>query len=172
MLDKGRKIIMGLLAAVSLCAAGYLLWYYAIAAKTEQTYEEARSSAYAERTDSTEQEESRVEIPIDFEKLQAVNEEVYAWIRIEGTNIDYPVVQSLEEDTFYLEHTWEKRQRRRALSLHRHVTRRILQTLIRLYMGIRWETVLTRCFIIWVCIWRRGSWNNIQRLRYIPKSMF
>lgn len=109
MLDKGRKIIMGLLAAVSLCAAGYLLWYYAIAAKTEQTYEEARSSAYAERTDSTEQEESRVEIPIDFEKLQAVNEEVYAWIRIEGTNIDYPVVQSLEEDTFYLEHTWEKK---------------------------------------------------------------
>ena len=32
----------------------------------------------------------------------AVNPDVYAWITIPGTNIDYPVVQSPESDTYYL----------------------------------------------------------------------
>lgn len=112
MRDKGRKVIIGFLLAVSLAAAGYLIWYYMLAAKTEQAYEEARNSAYLERADRPEKEEDRAEkaeIPIDFKKLQNVNEDVYAWIRIEGTNIDYPVVQSLEDDKFYLEHTWEKK---------------------------------------------------------------
>ncbi len=45
------------------------------------------------------------EAPVDFEKLQAINPELYAWIRIPGTQIDYPVAQHAgEEQQFYLHH--------------------------------------------------------------------
>ena len=42
--------------------------------------------------------------PIDFDALRAVNPDIYAWLRIEGTDIDYPLVQSAEDDSFYLDH--------------------------------------------------------------------
>lgn len=45
-----------------------------------------------------------VENPINFAELQEINPEIYAWIRIPNTNIDYPVAQSATDDNFYLHH--------------------------------------------------------------------
>lgn len=45
--------------------------------------------------------------PVDFAGYMAVNREVYAYIRVPGTNIDYPVVQSGISDNYYLRRTWE-----------------------------------------------------------------
>ena len=43
--------------------------------------------------------------PVDFAKLKEINPEIYAWIRIPDTNIDYPVAQHAGEDqTYYLKH--------------------------------------------------------------------
>ena len=42
--------------------------------------------------------------PINFEELEEINPDMYAWIRIEDTNIDYPVAQHAEQDDFYLNH--------------------------------------------------------------------
>ena len=110
-------MLIVLLSLVAAGAAGYLIWYYGSAAKTEQGYEEARQKAVAEipekesgtGTDSETDgnDGKKPEIPVDFDALQAVNPEVYGWIRIEGTKVDYPIVQSLTEDDYYLEHTWE-----------------------------------------------------------------
>lgn len=48
--------------------------------------------------------------PIDFESLKKGNDDIYAWIKIENTNVDYPIVQSYEEDDyFYLNHNIEKK---------------------------------------------------------------
>ena len=45
------------------------------------------------------------ENPVDFVKLQEINPELYAWIRIPNTSIDYPVAQRQGEDQdFYLHH--------------------------------------------------------------------
>ena len=41
-------------------------------------------------------------IPVDFEKLQEINSDIYAWITVGGTDIDYPVVQNREDNTYYL----------------------------------------------------------------------
>ena len=42
---------------------------------------------------------------VDFAKLQELNPELYAWIRIPNTAIDYPVAQyGGEEQDFYLHH--------------------------------------------------------------------
>lgn len=44
------------------------------------------------------------DIPIDFEALQAQNANIYAWITIPGTDIDYPILQNPLDDAFYLTH--------------------------------------------------------------------
>lgn len=43
--------------------------------------------------------------PINFKELKKKNEDIYAWITIENTQVDYPIVQAYEEDDdFYLDH--------------------------------------------------------------------
>ena len=46
-----------------------------------------------------------VKNPIDFKSLHKKNDEIYAWLKIPGTNVDYPVVQSKSDDLFYLNHS-------------------------------------------------------------------
>lgn len=42
--------------------------------------------------------------PIDFEELWAINSDVIAWIRVPGTDIDFPVMYSKDDNRYYLEH--------------------------------------------------------------------
>ena len=45
--------------------------------------------------------------PINFDELTALNSDLYAWIKIPNTVIDYPVAQSsVEDDNFYLHHDY------------------------------------------------------------------
>lgn len=53
---------------------------------------------------ATEPTEPVLEFPVvDFEGLQEVNPEVLGWICIEGTNVNYPLVQAADND-YYLTH--------------------------------------------------------------------
>ena len=47
-------------------------------------------------------------IDIDFEELTALNDEIYAWIEVPGTVINYAVVQSRTDDLFYNDHGVDK----------------------------------------------------------------
>lgn len=48
---------------------------------------------------------------IDFESAQAMNPDIYAWIWIPGTEIDYPILQNeTKEDAYYLNHTIENKE--------------------------------------------------------------
>lgn len=40
---------------------------------------------------------------VDFDELQAINSDVYAWISIPGTKIDYPIAHCDQDDAIYLE---------------------------------------------------------------------
>ena len=40
--------------------------------------------------------------PVDFDALRAFNADVYAWIMVPGTPIDYPVLQHPDDDSRYL----------------------------------------------------------------------
>lgn len=55
-----------------------------------------------EEQEETEPEEVN---PIDFAYWKSVNPDVYAWISIGDTNVDYPILQSETDDSYYLEHT-------------------------------------------------------------------
>ncbi|MBQ0097948.1 MAG: class B sortase [Oscillospiraceae bacterium] len=43
---------------------------------------------------------------VDFDELENINEDIYAWLYIPNTNVDLPVVQSIKDrdDFFYLSH--------------------------------------------------------------------
>lgn len=45
--------------------------------------------------------------PVDFDEYMSVNREVYAYIKVPGTNIDYPIVQSGQDDNYYLRRNWK-----------------------------------------------------------------
>ena len=45
---------------------------------------------------------------VNFSDLKAINEDVVAWIMVDGTNINYPVVKTDNND-YYLNHTIEKK---------------------------------------------------------------
>lgn len=41
---------------------------------------------------------------IDWEELTSENPDIYAWIYIPGTNVDYPILQHPDEKSYYLDH--------------------------------------------------------------------
>lgn len=44
---------------------------------------------------------------IDFDALHAENEEIFSWIQVDGTKIDYPVLCRPDDDTYYHTHNVE-----------------------------------------------------------------
>ena len=83
-------------------------------ALTEEEHEEQyramkdameEEDSVSENLQSETQTDSDSEGPIDFEYLWSINEDIYAWITISGTDIDYPVLQHPTDDSFYLNHT-------------------------------------------------------------------
>lgn len=47
----------------------------------------------------------QMENPIDFDSLTEKYPDIYAWIRIPGTRVDYPIVQREGDNNYYLNHT-------------------------------------------------------------------
>ena len=52
-----------------------------------------------------------VEVPIDFQSLTAQYPDIYAWIYIPGTNVNYPILQREGDNGYYLNHTYEGKSR-------------------------------------------------------------
>lgn len=51
--------------------------------------------------------EYKEEYTIDFNKLKEQNKETVAWIKVNNTNIEYPVVKA-DNNNFYLNHSFDK----------------------------------------------------------------
>ena len=100
---KVRKALTVILVLIAVCCGAYLIWYYAVSDRVNDSYDKARDTARGsvENTDAGSLDTEPVENPIDFASLQAINPDVYAWITIEGTNVDYPVVQRTDDDNYY-----------------------------------------------------------------------
>lgn len=78
---------------------------------TEETGE--TDTASAEITESTDAEGSPYDNihtldqshkSLDWDKLKAYNPDIYAWIYIPNTRVDYPVLQSETDNAYYLKH--------------------------------------------------------------------
>lgn len=56
------------------------------------------------KTDSVEEKN------INFNELKDINKDVYAWIYIPETKIDYPILQSENDQSYYLNNTFDKKE--------------------------------------------------------------
>ncbi len=73
------------------------------------TEEQETEAVVIETETETETEEAAdsFDIPeknLDWASLYKENKDIYAWIYIPGTQVDYPVLQSATDDTYYLNH--------------------------------------------------------------------
>ena len=57
---------------------------------------------------STQLEEKEPFILPEYEELYMQNKDMVGWIRINDTNINYPVMQSIDKPNFYLKHGFDK----------------------------------------------------------------
>ena len=110
MKNKVRKGLGILMILLSVCCIGFIVWYEYHKADNADVYSKVQKEAVdnkkknTESADNTEQKDTYVS-PIDFDSLKATNPDIYAWIEIPDTKINYPIVQSAEDDTYYLNHT-------------------------------------------------------------------
>lgn len=70
----------------------------------DQTGTEGSRETAAEETTGLAHETAK-DGHIDFDRLQQENPDIFAWLYVPGTEIDYPVLQSAESDEFYIDHT-------------------------------------------------------------------
>ncbi|MCI9439797.1 MAG: class B sortase [Ruminococcus sp.] len=70
--------------------------------------EEAKGEYDKAKESNVKDSDDPYNVEIDFEGLKQINPDIMAWIKIPGTNIDYPILQNAEEDDdYYLNRTME-----------------------------------------------------------------
>lgn len=103
--NNGRKILIAIIIVIILALLGFLavniLGVFGdnggLTLNTTDTADTTPTEISAKNVDV-----NTVKNPIDFKTLRKTNSEVVAWIYVPGTNIDYPIMQSLEADDYYL----------------------------------------------------------------------
>lgn len=127
------KLIFAISILGCVCCAGFFGWYIYQDYQAEKKYEQAQMEIRekekekseeqipevsieeienAEFTGEQEGEEAAItdnffvemENPINFDELQKINTDIYAWIRIPDTKIDYPIAQRAGDAAYYLSH--------------------------------------------------------------------
>ena len=89
-MDSAINIMLMVIVIIACIFAGYALW------DSKQVFGVAEKSQFTAFKPS-EKDEGK-----SFEELKAINPETFAWLTVYGTNIDYPVVQSLESNIKYV----------------------------------------------------------------------
>lgn len=131
---KKKKIIgiclIAVFAATAVISGGYFIREYREAKKSEYTFaalaelvqdvdgsetlesgDLSQLSETDESSELSEEEKAALEAAAAREKygpLYEQNEDFVGWISIEGTNINYPVMQTPDNPDYYLKHSFEK----------------------------------------------------------------
>ena len=105
--------IIVLFAIAFLCACAYIVIKGVLNSENRNEYnniassyagEVSQSQSSTEITTPTEIDIKKAENPVDFDSLIKQNPDIYAWIYIPETNINYPVCRHASDDNFYLDH--------------------------------------------------------------------
>ena len=109
-----RKVIAAVLGAAAVLCIGMGIRSWMQEQNAGKIYEELQEEVTdepdvepkkaEEMTEPEETEAESLEIPIDFDQLQQENPDIYAWITVPGTDVDYPIVQKEGDNGYYLNH--------------------------------------------------------------------
>ena len=93
------RLILIVLIIAALCVIAWCGWYIYQYYMGDRLGSDIRGSWDEKDIDINAQ---KIDIPVDFEELWAINPEIYSWIFVPGTEISYPIVQSAEDNNFYV----------------------------------------------------------------------
>lgn len=109
-MSKLRRILFLIFFAVFVFSAAAVARYAANSYAQKRSYrhliELAEQSAENETAQPVQPQEPTM--LARYEALYRENDDLVGWIKIDGTNINYPVVQSKDAPNFYLKHDFEK----------------------------------------------------------------
>ena len=99
------SLFIGLFGIAGLTSIAFLLMYVAQSKQQAHLY----SNLAAVREQDTQQEIlSQSSVQPTSRNLYLENSDMVGWIQIEGTSIDYPVMQTPADPNYYLKHDFEK----------------------------------------------------------------
>lgn len=123
MKEKILNVLLALFVIVAVGSIASIGWNYCKEQREENKFQKLREMTETVNTEV--QEESETSIPeskevtedilsnlhivipekqLDFATLQQENSDIYAWLYIPDTGIDYPILQHPSDDSFYLNH--------------------------------------------------------------------
>lgn len=94
-------ILLIFILTIVFCISCYILL------KDFKEYKESDKSTEKLIEETIEIKEETQERSIDWEYLKSINKDIIAWIEIENTKIDYPILN--DKDVYYLKHTFDKK---------------------------------------------------------------
>lgn len=115
--DKRRRLLVALCAVVAVGCFGYFGVYYYFSDRTEMDYASLAqlkgSTTLAGGTTPgvtihyTEEEEIELTVLEEYQTLYNKNKKLIGWLKIDDTNIDYPVMQTTNNE-YYLDHNYNQ----------------------------------------------------------------
>lgn len=114
--EKRRKLTVILCSVVALACFGYFGIYYYFADRTQADFENLANlkgnttlaaSPPTVTIHRTEGEEVELEVLEEYQTLYNKNKSLIGWLKIDDTNIDYPVMQTANNE-YYLDHNYSQ----------------------------------------------------------------
>lgn len=113
---KKYQSVICIVAAVTLLGAAAFCGFHIYHHYTQVDEQEEVFDSLAEVVENAPAEEEQTDTPVSegedvlakYQELYLQNEDMVGWISIDGTNINYPVMQSRNNPNFYLKHSFEK----------------------------------------------------------------
>lgn len=99
------SLFIGLFGIAALTSIAFLLMY---AAQSKQQAHLYRNLAAVRKQNTQQEIASQSSVQSTSRNLYLENADMIGWIQIEGTSIDYPVMQTPADPNYYLKHDFEK----------------------------------------------------------------
>lgn len=109
--QRKRSLMLFVLGLCILGSVGYLIFYFALYEKNDAEYNELASLVKQDSGGTVEinYEEAKDKPPVlkKYETLYQKNRKIVGWLTIENCGIDYPVMQTVDND-YYLTHNYNQ----------------------------------------------------------------
>ena len=114
--EKKRKRTVIICSLIAVLCLGYVFFYYYLYARNANEYEHLASLKTTETSGKntnnvhinyTTEEKKELVVLDKYKKLFSQNKSLIGWIKIDDTNIDYPVMQTVNNE-YYLDHNYNQ----------------------------------------------------------------